>query len=345
MMTCRSCEAKIEDVGLDCPVCGASPVKSGMRLKAEPGEPAYRGARGEPARTERTTHRAAMVQRYELGPARRPQCAALHDDALVVVLSIDRKDRVAIDRFALDGRSLGGLGQLAMGDSPDAIGGPAAIALDGAGRVHVLDSAGKVVKLGGEGAVVASFEAGLSYPRDFEVARDGAMVIADTGNHRVVLCDPDGHTVAAIGLELDDSDDRVTATPGTAPGELDTPSGVAVDPRGTIYVADTNNHRIQAFGRDGGFLRELGAEGDAPGRLRFPTAVRVGPGGELFVLDRHGRRIQKLAPDGALIYGIPVGATPTDVAAIAGTIAVGPDERIYLSVPADNAVVCLRVVE
>ena len=35
---------------------------------------------------------------------------------------------------------------------------------------------------------------------------------------------------------------------GSAPGNFDNPSDVAIDSQGNIYIADSNNHRIQKFG-------------------------------------------------------------------------------------------------
>ena len=34
---------------------------------------------------------------------------------------------------------------------------------------------------------------------------------------------------------------------GDKPGEFDSPAGIAVDPGDRVYVADSDNHRIQAF--------------------------------------------------------------------------------------------------
>ena len=43
---------------------------------------------------------------------------------------------------------------------------------------------------------------------------------------------------------------------GSAPGELDTPHGLAFDSRGRLFVADRGNNRIQIFDQEGKFLEE-----------------------------------------------------------------------------------------
>jgi len=39
---------------------------------------------------------------------------------------------------------------------------------------------------------------------------------------------------------------------GSADGQLKYPQGVAVDSQGYVYVADTDNHRVQKFDSKGG---------------------------------------------------------------------------------------------
>ncbi|MEI6150005.1 MAG: hypothetical protein WCS01_12960, partial [bacterium] len=43
------------------------------------------------------------------------------------------------------------------------------------------------------------------------------------------------------------------------PWYFNDPSGVAVEPDGLVYIADTNNNRIQVFDRDGRFVRNWGS--------------------------------------------------------------------------------------
>ncbi|MEM2760711.1 MAG: hypothetical protein QXW73_07990, partial [Nitrososphaerales archaeon] len=52
---------------------------------------------------------------------------------------------------------------------------------------------------------------------------------------------------------------------GSADGQFRAPSGVAVDSSGNVYVADTNNNRIQKFTSTGTFLTKWGSSGTGNG--------------------------------------------------------------------------------
>jgi DNA-binding beta-propeller fold protein YncE len=92
------------------------------------------------------------------------------------------------------------------------------------------------------------------------------------------MVDPDGVTtkqLAAFG------------GPGSGPGQFTAPSGIAVDARGRVWVADTGNDRVQAFTRDGALVRVLA------GRLKAPEAVAVDAAGNVYVADTgNGRVVQ-----------------------------------------------------
>jgi len=345
-MNCPHCSAAIEDDTLvDCPACNASLVAaaaSSHSLKIEKGILDTYEAHGH-EKIESTTHRSEIVARIDLGAGKRPQSAVLHGDTLLV-LSIDG-DTIVVDRFALDGTPLGILNQWVMGEAEGQIADPSGIALDEAEHVYLLDGDNaRVVKLARDGSQIAAFgPSGINGPRDLEVGDDGSMLLADTGNHRIIRWNAAGERVLAIGPDVDEEEGE-TGTSGAGESEFDTPSGVTCDDAGAIYVADTNNHRVQIFDATGAFVRTFGTEGETPGHLLFPTDVRIGDAGDVFVFDLHGKRVQKFRPDGTLVWGIPV-SSGMGVASVAGDIDVGADERIYVPLPAESAVVCVRLVD
>jgi len=75
-------------------------------------------------------------------------------------------------------------------------------------------------------------------------------------------------------------------------GQFRQPGSVVVDDTGRLYVADTYNHRIQVFRRDGRFLQAFGMEGAQPGALSRPKGLAWGPNHLLYVADTGNHRIQ-----------------------------------------------------
>lgn len=75
---------------------------------------------------------------------------------------------------------------------------------------------------------------------------------------------------------------------GTAEGHFAEPSGVAVNARNEILVADTNNHRIQVFDENGKFRFKFGDVGRADGQFFFPNRVAVAPkSGDIIITERN----------------------------------------------------------
>ena len=79
------------------------------------------------------------------------------------------------------------------------------------------------------------------------------------------------------------------------------PGGVAVAPNSSIYVADTDNHRIQKFDNDGNFIMKWGSEGSGDGQFKYPYGIAIGPDGSVYVADYENNRIQKFDSNGNFI--------------------------------------------
>ncbi len=95
---------------------------------------------------------------------------------------------------------------------------------------------------------------------------------------------------------------------GSEPGQLMGPRGLVAAPDGSLYVADTGNHRIQHFARDGSLINTWGVFGASDGVSAAPTGsfnepwdLAIGPDGSVYVADTWNHRIQKFSPEGEFI--------------------------------------------
>jgi DNA-binding beta-propeller fold protein YncE len=142
--------------------------------------------------------------------------------------------------------------------------GARAVKVAGDGTVYILERQGSALRaadprsgvittLAGTGvrsytgdngpALATTFDA----PKELTIDRDGDLLIVDTENHAIRKIDIRSKTVATVvgsGRQGGDGDG------GPATGAaLDRPHGAAVGPDGSIYIGDTNNHRVRRVAR------------------------------------------------------------------------------------------------
>jgi sugar lactone lactonase YvrE len=128
---------------------------------------------------------------------------------------------------------------------------PGANAAAIAGKGHIVvkfSPEGKVLMTLGKAGVTGEGPDTFNQPSDIITAPNGDIFVADghggNSNARIVKFTKEGKFIKTWGKK------------GTAPGEFDTPHGLAMDSRGRLFVADRNNNRIQIFDQDGKFLEQ-----------------------------------------------------------------------------------------
>jgi sugar lactone lactonase YvrE len=80
---------------------------------------------------------------------------------------------------------------------------------------------------------------------------------------------------------------------GTMNGFFNNIGGVAFDSNDLIYIADTDNNRIQVFDGYGYFITKFGEEGTASERANKPDKMAFGPDDSLYVIENYGAKIHK----------------------------------------------------
>lgn len=116
---------------------------------------------------------------------------------------------------------------------------------------------------------------------------------------------------------------RAFGGPGSGPGRFRAPSGIALDARGRVWVADTGNDRVQAFTREGALVRVVA------GRLKAPEAVAVDAAGNVYVADTGNRRVAQYSWWGGFVREFGPFTRPRRVALDpAGRLLVQDDDRV-----------------
>ena len=129
--------------------------------------------------------------------------------------------------------------------------------------------------------------------------------------------------------------------PGVGPGQFKNPSGIAVAQAGDIYVADTDNDRVQRFSPRGIFLDQVGGFGRGDAQFNRPVGVAAGFGLEVYVADSRNRRIS-IFTQGLRLAGIVGGEgaiRPALEFGFLGGVAVSRSGQVYVTDAEGNQVV------
>jgi len=198
--------------------------------------------------------------------------------------------------------------------------GPTSVAVSADGTLYIADAGnqriravvtGQIQTVAGNGTKGFSGDGGdgrlamLHTPLALAVDGSGALLIADSGNHRLrrlsggVLT-----TVAGTGVQGFSGDGGAATL-----AQMDTPAGVAVAGDGRIFIADSHNHRIRVVTIDGKIATFAGSGargfgGDAgpatAAMLFLPRGVAVTAAGDVLFADSDNQRLRVVNAQGMI---------------------------------------------
>lgn len=121
--------------------------------------------------------------------------------------------------------------------------------------------------------------------------------------------------------------------------ELSGPTGVAIDSKGNLWVADNLNDRIEKFSPTGEPILELGSSGSSPGELREPTSLAFDRAGDLWVTDTRNNRVEEFSATGDFMKEVGTEGSGTGQFRKPQGIAVAPNGHILVTDTGNDRIV------
>jgi sugar lactone lactonase YvrE len=191
-------------------------------------------------------------------------------------------------------------------------------------------------------------QARFADPFGLAIDKQGNLYVSDAGeNNRIRKITPEGvvSTLAGEGEGFQDGQGAVA--------RFNTPSGLAVDADGNLYVADTGNNAIRRVAPDGTVATVAGTgraglrDGSArEAQFNGPVGVALDAEGNLYVADTYNDRIRRVTKEGQVTTIAGGGASPgqSDGPALSASfdtpcgLLVAPNGDVYIADTGNNAI-------
>ncbi len=205
---------------------------------------------------------------------------------------------------------------------------------------------------------------GFNAPRGVGVAKDGTVAVSDTYNWRIQTFNASGGVIKEWGrrgrganqfnyarmvasnpvnndwIITDTDNGRIVSyskdgaykwssgTSGAGAGQFRNPQSVAVAANGTIYVADSNNKRVQVLSSTGAYLRTIGGAA----QFSYPKGIAVDPKDQsIWVADSAKVQITHWSATGAYLGKLTIGRGTADNQ-LSSPFGIAVDnERVYVA--------------
>ncbi|MES2328650.1 MAG: cadherin-like beta sandwich domain-containing protein [Bacteroidota bacterium] len=196
---------------------------------------------------------------------------------------------------------------------------PLGLAIDERGNLYVADAGNNKIRKISTTGIVSTYAgsgtqsgsadnsvptlATFNAPSGLAIDVMGNVFVADQGNHKIRKITPTGVVTSFAGSGTGTVDGVGTAA------SFKSPSGIAFDIAGNLFVADQGNHKIRKI-TPTGLVTSLAGSGtggsadNIKGSLssfNFPTALVVGDSGRIYVADENNHKIRRITPLGYTI--------------------------------------------
>jgi DNA-binding beta-propeller fold protein YncE len=207
-------------------------------------------------------------------------------------------------------------------------------------RVQKFTADGKPIKIWGQYGQptpdIPESSSSLWGPRGIVVDAMGHVLVADTGNKRIVIFDSNGTYLSEFG------------SGGFDPGQFDEPVGVAVAPDGTVYVTDTWNQRVQSFIPDqtGTFYspyKQWDVTAWVGQSLDNKPFIAVDSNNHVFITDPEKYRVIEFTSNGEFVRAWGDFGTGDTEIGLASGIAVDPFGFVWVTDAGNNRILRYRL--
>ena len=137
-------------------------------------------------------------------------------------------------------------------------------------------------------------------PQGLVMDKHDHLWVADASNHRIQVFDVSGDAPEVI---------KVWGESGSEPGFLSYPYELILDEddndgKGSVYVCEFGNHRLQKFTLDGESLGTWGSAGRESGQMHQPWSACRDSKGDFFIVDSYNHRLQRFKFENQVTSGV-----------------------------------------
>jgi YD repeat-containing protein len=193
------------------------------------------------------------------------------------------------------------------------------------GRIEEFSQAGEyLAQFGASGTGAGQFSFG--YPIGMTSDKRGRFWIADAKNNRIQKW-----TIPDYVPDYTPALNSTFGSLGSGNGQLKHPGDVALDAKGNLWVADSNNNRVEEFSPEGQYLGQFGTSGSGNGQLSRPAAVAIDSKGNFWVADSGNNRVEEFNEKGEYVRKFGSTGTGNGQFSVPEGIAVDPAGNVWVS--------------